>query len=275
MLDQLSTGGRPQGLTNKEKWRRKERENAAVTQLATRLNKLRQDITANHGPKARLSSKNWDDLCGDVANEFSIPKCYLLKKKKACYCRISRGNLAGTKTGSPVAAIEPIMVEILTVKSRMRQPLTARDAISFANSLLEGSLVHEDLKDYHVDCGRTPSEIGELGYPWWRNFLARHPGLHVSKPVPFPNRRVTWSTYENFKTLYEETYSIWERCGIAEHLDEPVVLDRDGMVVRGDETPEKQKKFPHLPCSYRLLHPYGALNADEIGHNTNTTKDKL
>ena len=230
-----------------------------------------QAATDARGTNARVSGKDWDDLCDSIANQFKIEKSYLLTKRKTCYSRISRHNLSGTKSISPVAAIEPIIVEILSKKARMRQPVTASDAIAFANSLLESSSLRDDLVSFHVACGRSIGDVGVLTQTWWRNFLRRHPELRISKPVPFPNRRATWSTYENFELMYDETYAIWERCGIAEKLDAPAFIDKDGETVSDDVA--KQQNL--LPSTYRLLHPEGALNADEIGHNTNTTKDKL
>ena len=227
--------------------------------------------TVARGPNARLSAKDWEDICDSIANEFKIAKSYLLSKRKTCYSRISRHNLSGTKTSSPVAAIEPIIVDVLLKKARMRQPVTSSDAIAFANSLLESSSLRKDLVHFHVACGRSTDDVGLLTQTWWRNFLRRHPELRVSKPVPFPNRRATWSTYDNFELMYNETYAIWERCGIAERLDAPAFIDKDGQIVSDDDA----KKQNLLPSTYRLLHPEGALNADEIGHNTNTTKDKL
>ena len=83
----------------------------------------------------------------------------------------------------------------------MRQPLTIRDALAFANSLLDGSELQDDLVNYHITCGRKVESIGQVGYTWWKGFLRRNPGLRVSQPVPFPNRRVTWCTWDNFKLM--------------------------------------------------------------------------
>ena len=263
--------GRPRGTTNDNKISFQNVRAAAVTKLTMSLKQKMTDLCMARGPKARLRGDDWNDLCSSVAIEFQVPKPFLIAKRKTCYSRISRDNHAGIKTRSPVAAIEPIIVDILTQKARMRQPVTAGDAIAFANSLLDGSGTLEDLKDFHVTCGRSITDIGALGNTWWRNFLKRHPALRSSKPVPFPNRRMTWSTYENFKIMYEDTYAIWERCGVAERLDAPAFIDRDGRVMSDEEGRQKNM----LRSTYRLLHPDGALNADEIGHNTNTTKDKL
>ena len=262
---------RPNTLTKAQKKSARSIFDVAVTALTHRLKKKMAEVAEARGPKARLGGTEWDDLCSSVAIDFEVHKKHLLQKRKTCYSRISRDNLSGAKTSSPLAAIEPIIVDVLKKKARMRQPVTMKEALAFANSLISGSAALEDLKDYHVTCGRSVDEVGELGTVWWSNFLKRHPDLQVSKPVPFPNRRATWSTYENFKLMYEETYSIWERCGIAERLESPSYIDREGNFVSDDVA--KQKNM--FKSTYQLLHPEGALNADEISHNTNTTKDKL
>ena len=146
---------RPNTLTKAQKKSARSIFDVAVTALTHRLKKKMAEVAEARGPKARLGGTEWDDLCSSVAIDFEVHKKHLLQKRKTCYSRISRDNLSGAKTSSPLAAIEPIIVDVLKKKARMRQPVTMKEALAFANSLISGSAALEDLKDYHISCGRA------------------------------------------------------------------------------------------------------------------------
>ena len=262
--------GRPKGSTDEKKLKGTEDDKTVTYQLAVLLKEAMDAAKKDRGIGARVSKKAWEDICERVARDYDVSFEDVLSKKDTVYSRLRRGNMTGVRLQSPIEEIEPILVEMAMMRARMNQPLNREEVIQFATSLLSGSPVHEKLKKYHAKCGRSKDKIGELGYGWYGSFLRRHETLLAStKPVPFPNRRSQWATYENFELMYDKTYEIWEECGIAEKLQRPLHLDRNGFEFVPDETNR------HLICPYRLLYPQAALAADEVGNNTGTTKDKL
>lgn len=176
--------------------------------------------------------------------------------------------------------MEPVLLDMVMMKEHLRQPMAAKEGKEFANSLLEGSRMKVGLKVLHDACGRAKDQLGELGDAWWGNFTKRHRHtIKASAPVSFPNCCMKWETYENFEKMYSCTYHNWVRCGITKELDEPREL---GSVHNLSEDDEEKflKEMRHRGnktylSNFVLLHPEGALAADEIGNNTNTTKDKL
>ena len=121
----------------------------------------------DRGNKARISKNNWVAIVKSVANKHGLPEAELFGKKKTIYARIGRGNLSGGRMKSPVAEMEPILVEMVIMKERLRQPITAKEGKQFANSLLEKSSMQEQLKTVHSRCGRASALVGELGSAWW------------------------------------------------------------------------------------------------------------
>ena len=263
--------GRPKGSTEKRKSGDSLNEERALSAVTSRLLAAREE-TQNADPSrnTRVANEVWKRICLAVSSEFSVPIDFLLARKHMAYARIRRGNVTGARGVSPVQEMEPLLMEMILTRQRMKQPLNKSEVLQFANSLIFGSTMKENLKTKHHQCGRSDEMIGVLGDTWFRNFTKRYKNqLSSSRPVPFPNRRTQWATYDNFKIMYDETYRIWEELGIAEKLETPQYLDRDGMVVPFDQ------RNGCLPSEYRLLHPEAILSADEVGNNTGTTKDKL
>lgn len=254
--------------------------NNALVILCSRIIDLRQCAIKSRGSSARLSSREWSDACQAVATECDVGVDHLKKMKKTVYSRILRGNLSGVKSRSPVADMEPILVQMCIMRAKMRQPLTKSEGIAFANSLLEGSVGKELLVQKHEDCGRNPELVGVLGKSWWYGFRKRYRDyIRVKSPVHFSNRRVTWATWDNFKLMYDLTYDVWVDCGIAVKLEQPVWVDRQGQEVSREvvdnQTDDEKKEHKYLICNHRLIFPEGGLNMDEVGHSTGSCRDNL
>ena len=246
----------------------------ALLAITSRLSDAMEEKQNANNPShsTRVSAKVWNRICSDVSSELSVPLEYLTARKAMAYARIRRKNVTGVKNASPVLQMEPVLLEMILTRQRMKQPMNKTEVLEFANSLIFGSPMQENLKTKHEQCGRSQEMVGILGNTWFKHFIARYKTeVTSSRPVPFPNRRSQWATYENFKIMYDQTYKIWETLGIAEKLESPEFLDRHGLIVPFHKRQDKNC----FPSSYRLLHPEAILCADEVGNNTGTTKDNL
>ena len=126
--------GRPTGTTDNDKDDSTKQTKNALTQLAVALNELQNNVRLERGERARVSNHHWIEACRRVALSCSVPVDALVSKRKTVTARVRRGNLPGIKTISPVAAMEPVLVEMIVMRHRMRQPLSKREAIQFAKS---------------------------------------------------------------------------------------------------------------------------------------------
>ena len=205
-----ATRGRPKGSTqNKKERKTKEMQDALSAATSNLSEALHQHRKAN-GPNARLAKTVWEDICKTVGAEYNIPAQKLRTKKGIAYKRIHCNNPSGARELSPVALMEPVLLEMVAMRDRMRQPLLKEEAIAFANSLISGSDIQGQLIKLHKRCGRSPQCVGKLGDTWYANFRRRYKAqLTASRPVAWPNRRAQWETHENFKIMYDETYKIW------------------------------------------------------------------
>ena len=99
---------------------------------------MRDKIVAERGMSAYVSTVEWEAVCTELSIKHGVSAGLLLStKKKTVYSRLRRGNVSGEKVSSPVAKMEPILVEMVIMRARMRQPMSPREGKAFANSLLE------------------------------------------------------------------------------------------------------------------------------------------
>ena len=74
---------------------------------------------------------------------------------------------------TPMATVEPLLVELCLQKARMGQPLGIREGLCFANSIIEGT-VHEEAMVYlNKRLNIRESDVSTLGSKYWRNFRRR------------------------------------------------------------------------------------------------------
>lgn len=91
--------------------------------------------------------------------------------------------------------------------------------------------------------------------------------IKSKRAIKFESKRAEWCTYANFEEMYNEVYNEMVKGGIATELATEVFLDKQGKIV---ETAEESFG---LPTKYMMQRPDKLLFVDEVGSNTNTTKD--
>lgn len=187
--------------------------------------------------------------------------------------RAKRGNFKGGNVGntSPMEDVEPYIVELIGQLAKMRVPITRRQGLQLANLLISGTLTEERVrvwKEKHCAAFTTNGGQVTLGSGYWKGFMKRNGHIvKAKKGVKFDAKRADWCTYLNFETMYNNVYSEMVEGGIAERLDNPVWLNKEGQIV------EHEEEAFGLPTRYRLLHPNKLLFVDEVGSNTSQAKD--
>ncbi len=169
--------------------------------------------------------------------------------------------------------IEPYMVEMITQLEKMRLPISSRQGLELANSIISGTL-HEEkvlaLKEAHCVGFQNNSEDKPmvLGKGYWARFMKRNNHLiKEKKGVKFDSKRADWCTYQKFQLMYDEVYEIMVAAGIAAKFDDPVWFDKLGNIVE-----DKENGFG-LKSKHYLLKPKNLLFVDEVGSNISQAKD--
>lgn len=107
-----------------------------------------------------------------------------------------------------------------------------------------------------------------LGHRWHDQFMKRH-GDKIDRVKGFRQdvNRKQWATHKNMEKMHNCTCECMVEKGLAESLDQPVFMNRNGVIV------EDPTDTLGLPIHCRLLHPNRILFVDETGCNANMKKD--
>jgi hypothetical protein len=180
---------------------------------------------------------------------------------------------------SPMINVEAHLVDIILHYSMMRQPITPTVGIALANSMIKGTEIESEMKqwwkmsspnsvaakhdpDYEVVMNGDPV----LGKTWWCNFLRRNPSITSKKAVRFDSLREDWCSIKKFEIMYEEVYEAMVGSGVAIKLDEEVHVDSLGAIVTEENGFGRKTK-------YLVTKPNYILYVDEVGENTSQKKD--
>ena len=118
----------------------------------------------------------------EVKYNVSEPICYK-NIQNVVQTRYKRNSLKCRHRGtaSPMAQLEPIILEIALQKGRMNQPLTVEEGLHLSNSLIKpGSTIEKNVISYLTKRGhyningsktKTPGIL--LGPGYWRGFRTR------------------------------------------------------------------------------------------------------
>ena len=169
-----------------------------------------------------------------------------------------------------MTGLEPMLVELLLQRAKMGYPLQQNEGLAFANSLIQGSDYQKELIKYqkqNVRMKTTNNNIGKLSTKYWRNFLRRNSsvidnGIPVSQAVC----RKEWSTYANFKLMYDLCYEQMDKANLLQPLEKPVWMNLQGSIVEKDAA-------VGLKVAYRCKHSDYMIFVDEVGNNTNMKDD--
>ncbi len=165
-------------------------------------------------------------------------------------------------------AIEPYLVEMIRELEKMRVPISSRQGLALANSIISGTAYEKQVlewKENHCVSSKNNPEQQPmvLGKGYWSGFMKRNKDLvKAKKGVKFDSKRADWCTYQNFELMYNEVYEAMVEAGIASKLDTPTWFDKSGNIV------EEEGDAFGLQSKYILLRPDLLLFVDEVGSNT-------
>jgi hypothetical protein len=193
---------------------------------------------------------------------FNIPEDIPLKE--CCLQRVNRKNrnvvVAHRGTSSPMVEVEAHLVDIILHYSRMRQPITPKVGIALANSLVIGTEIEHEVRDWRkkslptgaavkYDPDKAVNSDKILCTGWWRDFLKRNPNISTKKAVRFDSLREDWCSISNFEVMYHEVYEAMVQSGVAIKVDEAVFVNADGNIAQSSDNAVGWK------MTYLLTHP--------------------
>jgi hypothetical protein len=170
--------------------------------------------------------------------------------------RVLRDNHTGkaNRRLSPLANVEPLLVEYYIRLSKIDAPLTRNDVQSLAFSVMEGTDYYDDVIDFKAkhhflkdsdSCSLDEADI--LGVRWYRGFMQRNcdklkrgrEEFEISNNIPFALRI--------FFKIYDCIYDTMVEAGVAQKLMTPVTYD-----MYGNETTDTDKILGR-PTRYKIL----------------------
>ena len=161
---------------------------------------------------------------------------------------------------SPLAQIEPVILQLVVWKQEAGQPVTPTEGLLIANSLIEDKPIQEKVKDFQASRKKSPT--GQLSKKYWFQFMKRHKQyLQSRKGYRVACNRTEWVTYNNVEIMYELIYEQMTNAGIAVELpeDEQYWVDKDGEELDSDEN------AVGLKVKIKITHPEWLLFGDEVG----------
>ena len=173
-----------------------------------------QRLTLNsRAPKGLLHA-----IFEEAKAKYNVSETINFKNVQKCVqTRFQRNSLRCSHQGtvSPMAPLEPLILEIAVQKGRMNQPLTVEEGLHLSNSLIKpGSKIEKDVISY-LSKRRQYSSSGSktkipgmlLGTGYWRGFCQRYQHRLVSKRgVQSGHNRSEWCKYQNFEKMYDLVY---------------------------------------------------------------------
>ena len=266
--------GRKKGSTDAAKARDTAIQQAAVTEAANLcLNEYRRaqfnDVIVEPG--------TYLNIIKDVEKRNGIKeKTISLETIKS---RMRRNNTSGyaAQRTSPLAGIEPLIVEYCQRLSDIGAPLTRDQVIHLAYSAIKGTIHYDKLiafkKKRHLKVPDSDNEDDDeesaIGTSWYYGFLERHKDkIRRGKGKVKDVKRHTWCTYVHFEEMYNCVYAQMVNAGVAEKTEEFTSYDKEGQVIVNDS----QTVFGK-PTQYKITHPEMILFVDECGSNTNQKND--
>jgi hypothetical protein len=209
-------GGRPSGTTNKKKF-----EDVRVM-ISTKNEIAHRFFTEKNAARKKLKRGRLDEIITEVKKRNNLSEDVVINKtlirsriKKNIFVRNGHSG-----PSSPLASIEPHIVEMLIVLSKMRESLTPGNCINLINSLLVGTETQKALIAWKKQYSH--GESGTIGYGYWLGLKKRHADKICSKRgQKYELDRDKWTTYANFHQMYELVYKQMEEAGVAVRLETP------------------------------------------------------
>jgi hypothetical protein len=256
-------GGRKKGSTIQAKIKNEQAVKLATTSIATKYLALKSS--------AKLSGKNvkrnsLNNIINDTANEFGLTPSSI--NSGTVKSRIMSSNPSGfaPQRISPLAEIEPLILQWVIKLAEMGQPLTKTGIISLANEIIDSTYHSDRLSNFKQK--RKINNETQAGVRWYNGFLKRNAEyLRRSKCKIKDQNRINWCTYENFSNMYDGVYHSMVKAGVAIQTPEERMYDQNGVRVF-----DKSDMYGR-PTKFQMIKPQNVVFVDETGCNTNQKTD--
>ena len=266
----ILTGGRTKGTTQMASASMQRNIEECIVQSATEYMRVREELQQKNKKASRFTLAC---IIGGRKEALGIPPGVEINIETV-RSRAKRKKPQGKNEASmsPMLEVEPYIIVLIEQLSKMRVPITCRQGLELANSLVSGKSIMENIvlwrQKHCISFREDPTLSKPLGSGYWRGFMSRN-WLHVKakKGVKFDGKRADWCTLRNFEQMYRDVYEEMAKMGIKEKLDEEVWLNKSGDVVANEEGALGMK------TKYILKHPNKLIFVDEVGSNTSQAKD--
>ena len=169
-------GGHPKGTTAAATRLLNKRNMKALNDVTLQFNEFRQSahgkgVVVKRGELQRVITTMLEESGLKLdAPSFAIAKDTVRYRVKAQTELIK----SSTSIATPMAAVEPLLVELHQQKARMGQPLGIIEGLCFAKSLIEGNFHEEELVAWKTPLKLSRSDVSTLRSNYWTNFKRRH-----------------------------------------------------------------------------------------------------
>ena len=258
------SGGRPEGSTNKMIQSTINLKEMAKDEIAILYAQKR---LANNGHLKRGSYKMIHD---SVMQKLGIIDKTFVVNVRSIQSRIRRNSLVVSRQNnvSPVADIEPILLQVTLWKQQAGQPITPSEGLALENFLIDQKPLQSRLKVFQMSKKKAPTGI--LSTKFWQLFMRRHDkALKAAKGVRVAANRTEWVTYQNVESMYNLVYEQMIDSGLARRLleSEQYFVNENGEVVESENDAFGKKII------VEITHPEWILFGDEVGTDISMKDD--
>jgi hypothetical protein len=191
--------------------------------------------------------------------------------KQTVDARIQAGrhNVFHPGTPSPVIAVEPILVAMITTAYELDAPMNVKQCKDAMNEMLRGTRLEAEIIAQRKKEGTYNPNQPLLGKKWWQGFSKRNEAL-VKKCVgkKFARNRAEHCTYDALLKMYKRVFDAFVESGNAIKLEEVEHVDKDGTRVE-----DVSAGFGY-PASIKFTRPHNIFFLDETGANSGGRSDK-
>jgi hypothetical protein len=172
-------------------------------------------------------------------------------------------------TTSPVIAVEPILVSMITKAHELDAPWTVSQCKAAMNELIKGTKIEAEIIAKRKKEGTYDESKPLLGKGWWKGYKKRNDAVVKScVGKKYARNRSEHCTYAALIQMYKRSFNAFVESGNARKLPEPRHVDRDGNVVE-----DAVSGYGH-PVDIEITHPENIFVMDETGCNTGGRNDK-
>ena len=131
-------------------------------------------------------------------------------------------TIKGFGPKSPMAEVEPQLVQLIIKMSRIRRCLTPSQCLHLANDLISGTETEQKVIAYKKKLyPNIELKSGQLGTRYWRGFQKIWEHVLTSKRgQKFALDRASATTFTNMAKMYTDVYEAMVECGVAKELED-------------------------------------------------------